>query len=135
MSRSLPMIVAIAALRFPSDFGMAAFLLRLIPMGARLRASILMLRLTGVDWFPAMSVLITVIDDSPFKDFTYKCYGTPVDSFRSSLLSGIEKRKQGKQMKFRYGPTGKPRQAPDYKFSNISGNQILNEKYLILNKK
>lgn len=78
---------------------------------------------------------ITVIDDSPFKDFTYKCYGTPVDSFRSSLLSGIEKRKQGKQMKFRYGPTGKPRQPPDYKFSNISGNQILNEKYLILNKK
>ena len=78
---------------------------------------------------------ITVIDDSPFKDFTYKCYGTPVDSFRSSLLSGIEKRKQGKQMKFRYGPTGKPRQVPDYKFSNISGNQILNEKYLILNKK
>ena len=78
---------------------------------------------------------ITVIDDSPFKDFTYKCYGTPVESFRSSLLSGIEKRKQGKQMKFRYGPTGKPRQVPDYKFSNISGNQILNEKYLILNKK
>jgi hypothetical protein len=78
---------------------------------------------------------ITVIDDSPFKDFTYKCYGTPVDSFRSSLLSGIEKRKQGKQMKFRYGPTGKPKQAPDYNFSNISGNQILNEKYLILNKK
>jgi hypothetical protein len=78
---------------------------------------------------------ITVIDDSPFKDFTYKCYGTPVESFRSSLLSGIEKRKQGKQMKFRYGPTGKPRQAPDYNFSNISGNQILNEKYLILNKK
>ena len=78
---------------------------------------------------------ITVIDDSPFKDFTYKCYGTPVESIRSSLLSCLEKRKQGKQMKFRYGPTGKPRQAPDYNFSNISGNQILNEKYLILNKK
>jgi len=78
---------------------------------------------------------ITVIDESPFKDFTYKCYGTPVESFRSSLLSGLEKRKQGKQMKFRYGPTGKPKQAPDYNFSNISGNQILNEKYLILNKK
>jgi len=78
---------------------------------------------------------ITVIDDSPFKDFTYKCYGTPVESIRSSLLSGLEKRKQGKQMKFRYGPTGKPKQAPEYNFSNISGNQILNEKYLILNKK
>jgi hypothetical protein len=78
---------------------------------------------------------ITVIDDSPFKDFTYKCYGIPVESIRSSLLSGLEKRKQGKQMKFRYGPSGKPKQPPDYNFSNISGNQILNEKYLILNKK
>lgn len=78
---------------------------------------------------------ITVVDDSPFKDFTYKCYGIPVESIRAALLSGLEKRKQGKQMKFRYGPSGKPKQAPDYNFSNISGNQILNEKNLILDKK
>ena len=32
-------------------------------------------------------------------------------------------------MKFRYGPSGKPGKAPEFSFSNISGNQILNEKY------
>ena len=78
---------------------------------------------------------ITVIDDSPFKDFTYKCYGIPVESIRAALLDGLEKRNQGKRMKFKYSPSGKAKQAPDYNFSNISGNQILNEKNLILNKK
>jgi hypothetical protein len=53
---------------------------------------------------------------------------------RSALLKGLEKIKQGKQMKFRYGPSGKPGRVPEYNFSNSSGNQILNEKYLILKK-
>ena len=74
---------------------------------------------------------ITVIDKSPFQDFTYKCYGIPVDTIRASFLESIEKRKQGKQMKFRYGATGKIGKIPDYFFSNNSGNQILNEKYLV----
>ena len=34
-------------------------------------------------------------------------------------------------MKFRYGPSGKPGKVPEYQFSNSSGNQIINEKYLI----
>ena len=77
---------------------------------------------------------ITVVDKSPFQDFTYKCYGIPVNQIRSSLLEGLEKKKQGKQMKFRYGPSGKPGKVPEFNFPNISGNQILNEKYLILKK-
>ena len=77
---------------------------------------------------------ITVIDESSFQDFTYKCYGTPVESIRASLLEGLEKRKQGKPMKFRYGATGKQGKIPDYNFSNSSGNQIFNEKNLILKK-
>lgn len=77
---------------------------------------------------------LTVIDKSPFQDFTFKCYGVPADPMRSALLQGLEKKKQGKQMKFRYGPSGKPGKVPDYQFSNSSGNQILNEKYLILKK-
>jgi hypothetical protein len=77
---------------------------------------------------------ITVIDKSPFQDFTLKCYGIPTDPIRSALLQGLEKLKQGKRMKFRYGPSGKPGKAPEYNFSNSSGNQILNEKYLILKK-
>jgi hypothetical protein len=77
---------------------------------------------------------ITVIDKSPFQDFTFKCYGIPTDPIRSSLLEGLEKKKQGKRMKFRYGPSGKPGKVPEFSFSNISGNQILNEKYFILKK-
>jgi len=77
---------------------------------------------------------LTVIDDSPFKDFTYKCYGTQIDPKRVALLEGLEKRKNNKAMKYRYNPTGKPGKAPEYTFDNISGNQILNEKYFILKK-
>lgn len=77
---------------------------------------------------------LTVMDDSPFRDFTFKCYGIPTDPIRNSLLEGLEKRKQGKQMKFRYGPTGKPGKVPEYSFSNSSGNQVLNEKYLVIKK-
>ena len=77
---------------------------------------------------------LTVIDKSPFQDFTFKCYGIPEDPIRTSLLEGLEKLRQGKRMKFRYGASGKPGKVPEYIFSNISGNQILNEKYFILKK-
>jgi hypothetical protein len=77
---------------------------------------------------------ITVIDDSPFRDFTYKCYGSQIDPKRQALLEGLEKRKQNKPMKYRYNPTGKPGKAPEYTFDNTSGNQILNEKNFIIKK-
>jgi hypothetical protein len=77
---------------------------------------------------------ITVIDKSPFQDFTYKCYGIPTDPIRSALLEGLQRKKQGRKMKFRYEPSGKPGKAPEYNFNNCSGNQILNEKNLILKK-
>lgn len=76
---------------------------------------------------------ITVIDDSAFKDFTFKCYGIPVDVKRTSLLEGFKMYKQGKR-KFKYNPSGKPGKTPDFTFANSSGNEILNEKYLILKK-
>jgi hypothetical protein len=77
---------------------------------------------------------LTVLDKSPFQDFTFQCYGIPSEPMRNALLQGLEKKKQGKQMKFRYGPSGKPGRVPDFQFSNSSGNQILNKKYLILKK-
>lgn len=66
---------------------------------------------------------ISVLDKSPFYDFTINCIGTTIDPIRLSL---IEKKK-----KFKYTPSGKPIEI-NYKFNNISGNQILNKKYLIL---
>ena len=76
---------------------------------------------------------ITVLDESPFKDFTFKCYGVPLDVKRNALLEGLEMFKQGKR-KFKYNPSGKPGKVPDFSFANSSGNQILNEKYLVLKK-
>lgn len=76
---------------------------------------------------------LTVLDDTPFKDFTFKCYGVPVDVKRTALLEGYKMFKQGKR-KFKYNPSGKPGRAPDFSFANSSGNQILNEKYLVLKK-
>jgi hypothetical protein len=65
-------------------------------------------------------------------DFTYKCHGIPVDPIRASLLAGSEKKKQGKQMKFRHTPSDKSRATHKHEFSNTSGNQNSNIKYLIL---
>jgi len=73
---------------------------------------------------------ITVMDVSPFQDFTLKCFGAPVDSLRVSRIDGAK----NKTKKFRYHPTGKPMKAPEYNFSNTSGNIILNEKYLVIKK-
>lgn len=77
---------------------------------------------------------ITVIDNSVFKDFTFKCYGIPMNIKRNSLLLGFQMYKQGKK-KFKYNPSGKHGTIPNFKFANSSGNQILNENYLILKKK
>jgi hypothetical protein len=70
---------------------------------------------------------ITVIDKSPFQDFTMNCYGDTIDPRRLSFLD--------KKKKFKYNPTGKISKLPIHNFNNNSGNQILNEKYLILKKK
>jgi len=77
---------------------------------------------------------LSVVDDSPFKDFTYKCYGEQIDPKRLSFLEGLEKRKKNKAMKYRYHPSGKIGKAPEYNFDNTSGNQIVNEKFFILKK-
>ena len=71
---------------------------------------------------------LTVLDKSPFQDFTYKCLGAHTDIMRNSFLQGRDKKKQ---IKFRYSPSGKPGKPPDFHFMNISGNEILNEKYLV----
>jgi hypothetical protein len=76
---------------------------------------------------------ITVMDDSPFKDFTFKCFGTPIDMKRSALFEGLQMFKKG-QRKFKYNPSGKPGKIPDYVFDNNSGTQIFNKKYLIIKK-
>jgi hypothetical protein len=65
---------------------------------------------------------ITVIDSSPFQDFTLKCMGEPVDIIREFRLQ------KNKSNKFNYKPSGKIINIPKIIFDNISGNEILDIK-------
>jgi hypothetical protein len=78
---------------------------------------------------------ITVINNSPFKDFIFTCIGKPVHLIRQNKIDSIEKKNKGKLIKFRYEPKEIKGKAPEFKFSNISGNQNINEKYFIIKKK
>jgi hypothetical protein len=75
---------------------------------------------------------ITVLDKSPFKDFSFNCIGQPISLDRKNRIESIDKKNQGKLIKFRYDPKEIKGKAPDFKFSNTSGNQIINEKYFII---
>lgn len=65
---------------------------------------------------------ITVIDKSPFEDFTFKCIGVPVDPIRQSRLNYKKTSR-----KFNYKPSGKKVNAPKINFDNILGSEIINK--------
>lgn len=67
---------------------------------------------------------LTILDKSPFQEFTMKCIGDTVNPLRQALLTGLQRRKAGKKMKFSYRPSGNPGKVPDYRFDDISGNLI-----------
>jgi hypothetical protein len=67
---------------------------------------------------------ITVIDESPFKDFSFKCIGNHLDPKRHSFLEKTKKKKMGKKIVWRYTPTGKEIVIPKVIFDNCSGNEI-----------
>lgn len=76
---------------------------------------------------------ITVIDNSPFQEFKLNCIGKSIKLDRLERLDMIDKKKKGLPLKFRYEPTGTPGKAPEYNFKNSSGNQVKNQKFLIIN--
>lgn len=65
---------------------------------------------------------ITVLDKSPFQEFTTQCIGEPKDILRESFLERARKREQGKQASFLYKPKGNPGKKPNFKFDNTSGD-------------
>ena len=70
---------------------------------------------------------ITILDKSPFQEFTLQCIGSTEDPLRMARLEAMRKRDAGKQGVFRYKPTGTPGTPPQFRFSNTSGNEILNK--------
>ena len=71
---------------------------------------------------------LSILDDSPFQEFTFKCTGTPSDPIRSSRLKIVENKKAGKRLKFGYNPSGTPGTVPIFKFDNSSGQEIIRNK-------
>jgi len=76
---------------------------------------------------------ITVIENSPFQEFKLKCIGETIKLDRLDRLSSIDKKKKGVQIKFRYEPSDKTVTVPNFIFSNSSGNQVINNKFFIIN--
>lgn len=75
---------------------------------------------------------ITILDKSPFEEFKFNCIGEPVDIIRAGQLDIMRKKEQNKLIKYRYEPSDKPGNVPEYIFDNISGNMVLNNKYFII---
>jgi len=74
---------------------------------------------------------ITVINKSPFQDFTLKCHGIHIDPLRKSYILGKQKIKRKKTFKFTYIPDGSKKKL-EYEYDNITGNKIKNEKLFII---
>ena len=70
---------------------------------------------------------ITVLDKSPFQEFTLQCLGSTEDPMRMARLESLKKREAGKQVSFNYKPKGNSGKVPVYRFDNTSGNEILNK--------
>ena len=63
----------------------------------------------------------TILDESPFQEFTIECLGLTIDPMRKARLNTIEKLKKGKRLKFRYEPKGKEGKVPNYNFEITTG--------------
>lgn len=67
----------------------------------------------------------TVLDNTPFEEFTYKCYGKPIDTLRESTINAIKRAQKGQKFKlFTYLPKGKKTKVPKFRYNDISGENI-----------
>lgn len=64
-----------------------------------------------------------LLDDTLFQSFIAECIGKGYDPVREARDQKMKKIKQGKMAVWRYHPES-PREVPDYKFANTSGNEI-----------
>ena len=74
-----------------------------------------------------------IISNTIFKDFSVKCIGKTISSYRKRHLVIEERKKNNQKITFTYEPQ-ENRKNPDeipYYFSNTSGNKIINESHFI----
>lgn len=68
---------------------------------------------------------ITILDRSPYQEFTLQCLGSTEDPLRMERLESRRKKEAGKQIKYRYEPRGTVGKIPNFNFNNSSGNEII----------
>ncbi len=78
----------------------------------------------------------TIFDETPFKDFVIECISSDINPDHEQLLKFERRRAQNKPTMFIYDPSKNRKEKKDenFFFSNISGNEIENEKRLKLNE-
>jgi len=64
---------------------------------------------------------ITVLDKSPFQDFTFQCLGKHIDLIRKSFIDGKQKLQNKKAFKFKHIPTGNNKNI-SWNYPDITGN-------------
>ncbi|VVU94731.1 hypothetical protein CPAV1605_456 [seawater metagenome] len=78
---------------------------------------------------------LTIVDKSPFMEFSIDCIGETIEQTRIQRLQIEERKKKKKPLVFRYEPTNKEKKIPNYVFDNSSGNQVTNSKYTLIKNK
>jgi len=76
----------------------------------------------------------TIFDETPFKDFIIDCISSDINPDHEQLLKYEQRRAQNKPAMFIYDPSKNRKEKKDenFFFSNISGNEIENQKRLKL---
>lgn len=71
---------------------------------------------------------MTVMDNSPYKEFVMRCSGDTIDTMRAFRIRMNNKRKERKNTLFRYDPATQKDdyKYPEFKFRNTSGNEYTN---------
>lgn len=71
---------------------------------------------------------LTIFDDSIYQSFVVDCIGKTIQSARDRYIRGAIRKKLGKPPVYKYSPK-ESRHDIKYKFSNSSGNKILNKSH------
>lgn len=72
--------------------------------------------------------VLTVMDNSPYKEFVMRCTGDTIDTQRAFRIKMTNKRKERKGTLFRYDPATQKEgfKPPEFIFKNTSGNEYVN---------
>jgi hypothetical protein len=72
--------------------------------------------------------VMTVVDNSPYREFIMRCVGDSIDSIRAYRIKMSKKRAEKKATSFRYDPATQRDgfKMPEFTFKNSSGNEYKN---------